>query len=212
MKTFAYVDGFNLYYRALKGTPYKWLNLRAFLEGILGPAYTLHAIRYYTADVSGKRDPTAHAHQQAYHRALRTIHGLTIHKGSFLANPKWAMLADPPPNMFRPCPACVCVIKTEEKGSDVNLASHLLRDAFKGEFERAVVVTNDSDLTEPIKIVIHEGKAVDLVCPSNPPARALKRTASKVWRIDAAHLASAQFPPTLPGKIPGRPIAKPPDW
>jgi hypothetical protein len=43
----------------------------------------------------------------------------------------------------------VRVIKTEEKGSDVNLATHLLHDAHMGRFELGVVVSNDSDLLEP---------------------------------------------------------------
>jgi uncharacterized LabA/DUF88 family protein len=213
VKTFAYVDGFNLYYRALKGTPYKWLNLRAFLTSILGPTYSLEAIRYYTADVSGKRDPTAHAHQQAYIRALKTLPELTIHRGSFIAKPRWAALADPPPNFLRPSPVCVWIMRTEEKGSDVNLASHLLRDAFKAEFDTAVVVTNDSDLTEPIRIVTKEfGKPVEVVCPSNPPARSLRNIASKVWHIHPSHLANSQFPTRMPGKILGRQIVRPPDW
>lgn len=42
----------------------------------------------------------------------------------------------------------------EEKGSDVNLASHLVRDTFRKQFEVAVLITNDSDLAEPVRIVI----------------------------------------------------------
>lgn len=38
------------------------------------------------------------------------------------------------------------VIKTEEKGSDVNLATYLVSDAYEKDFEAAVVVTDDSDL------------------------------------------------------------------
>ncbi len=34
-KTIVYIDGFNLYYRALKGTPYKWLDLDAFCRKLL---------------------------------------------------------------------------------------------------------------------------------------------------------------------------------
>jgi len=48
------------------------------------------------------------------------------------------------------------VDKTEEKGSEVNLASHLLRDAFSKKFEVAVLITNDSDLAEPVRIVARE--------------------------------------------------------
>jgi uncharacterized LabA/DUF88 family protein len=50
----------------------------------------------------------------------------------------------------------VWVDKTEEKGSDVNLASHLLRDAYTKRFEVAVLITNDSDLAEPVRIVAQE--------------------------------------------------------
>jgi hypothetical protein len=47
----------------------------------------------------------------------------------------------------------VRVIKTEEKGSDVNLAAHLLRDGFRGYYRVAVVVSNDSDLCTPVRLV-----------------------------------------------------------
>jgi len=45
MRTYVYVDGFNLYYSALKNTPYKWLDLRALFARILPnpiPGTTLH--------------------------------------------------------------------------------------------------------------------------------------------------------------------------
>ena len=50
-------------------------------------------------------------------------------------------------------PTLVKVIKIEEKGSDVNLATWLLIDAFDKAFDAAVVLTNDSDLAEPIRQV-----------------------------------------------------------
>ena len=55
-------------------------------------------------------------------------------------------------------PQKVWVDKTEEKGSDVNLASHLLRDAYNRRFEVAEIITNDSDLAEPVRIVSQEIK------------------------------------------------------
>ena len=57
MRTAVYVDGFNLYYRAVKGTPYKWLDIKALAAGLLRPENEITCIRYFTADVSGKRDP-----------------------------------------------------------------------------------------------------------------------------------------------------------
>jgi len=46
----------------------------------------------------------------------------------------------------------------EEKGSDVNLACHLVNDAWAGRFDAAVVISNDTDLVEPIRIVTQELK------------------------------------------------------
>jgi uncharacterized LabA/DUF88 family protein len=58
------------------------------------------------------------------------------------------------------------IIEREEKGSDVNLASYLLLDAFNREYDLAVVVSNDSDLAEPIRLVRSEfGLRVRIVNP-----------------------------------------------
>ena len=54
----------------------------------------------------------------------------------------------------------------EEKGSDVNLAVHLVNDAWKKSFDAAVVISNDTDLVTPIRMVSAEqGKPVFVVCP-----------------------------------------------
>jgi hypothetical protein len=50
-------------------------------------------------------------------------------------------------------PTTVRVLKTEENGSDVNLATYLLSDAYEQVFEKAVVISNDSDLCTPIALV-----------------------------------------------------------
>jgi hypothetical protein len=42
--------------------------------------------------------------------------------------------------------------RREEKGSDVNVAAHLLRDVLTGRVDAAVVITNDSDLGLPLKM------------------------------------------------------------
>jgi hypothetical protein len=39
----------------------------------------------------------------------------------------------------------------EEKGSDVNVAAHLLVDVLAGGFDAAVVISNDSDLRWPVQ-------------------------------------------------------------
>lgn len=45
----------------------------------------------------------------------------------------------------------VSVLNTVEKGSDVNVAAHLLKDLFTRAVDAAVVVSNDSDLALPLR-------------------------------------------------------------
>lgn len=93
----------------------------------------------------------------------------------------------------------VRVIKTEEKGSDVNIAAHLINDGYKSAYEAAVIVTNDSDLLEPIRIVRSElGLAVGVLNPhKNPTSKVLARHASFVRQIRQGVLAASQFPDVL---------------
>ena len=58
----------------------------------------------------------------------------------------WAPVALPPPDMMR-------IIRHEEKGSDINLASHLLADGFAGSYDAAIVISGDSDFMTPVRMV-----------------------------------------------------------
>ncbi len=139
MKAIVYVDGFNLYYGCLKKTEFRWLDLLAFSQKML-PRDEIVGIKYFTAEVTarpGKED--AVGDQATYLRALRTLPNLSIYFGRFLTTEIWAYRIHPP--QFGK--AKVKVFKTEEKGSDVNLATHLLVDGFRNEYELAVVVSND---------------------------------------------------------------------
>ncbi|MCU1222930.1 MAG: hypothetical protein JWQ42_1023 [Edaphobacter sp.] len=92
----------------------------------------------------------------------------------------------------------VWVDKTEEKGSDVNLASHLLRDAYTGKFEVAVLITNDSDLAEPVRIVAQElDLPVGILNPHQFHSRELRQYATFLKRIRQGDLAASQFPRTV---------------
>jgi len=168
LRTNVYVDGFNLYYGCLKGTPYKWLDLDALCRRLL-PKHELGRIRYFTAIIAARpHDPSGPARQRAYLRALATMPRVSIHLGRFLTSYVRMPLVAPPAHG----PRTVEVIKTEEKGSDVNLATYLLVDAFRQDCEATVVITNDSDLAEPIRVVRHElGLPVGVVNPSDPRKR-----------------------------------------
>jgi uncharacterized LabA/DUF88 family protein len=96
----------------------------------------------------------------------------------------------------------------EEKGSDVNLAAHLLNDAWKNHYDAAVVISNDTDLTTPIRMVAQErGKAVFVVCPGRwPQSPKLTAVATYVRHIRGAMLRASQFPNPVAG------IHKPASW
>ncbi|HEX3682142.1 MAG TPA: NYN domain-containing protein [Bryobacteraceae bacterium] len=201
MRTIVYVDGFNLYFRLLEKRPaVKWLNIKALATHLLSPANRIVGVKYYTARVSGRFDVNAPARQQIYLDALRTVPEISIHMGTFLLSEKFAGLVKPPEFRPRlvlppPWPDVVKVIKVEEKGSDVNLASHLLMDAFQGNFDVAAVLSNDSDLVEPIRIVTQVvGKPVGLLSPVSNPTPELNRVASFIRRISVSDLAASQFP------------------
>lgn len=204
-----YVDGFNLFYGCLKGTSYKWLDLEALCTLLL-PSYDINRIRYFTARISGRPDkPHSPTRQDAYLRALASRPKVTIHYGKFLQSTVRMRLAAPLPGG----PKTVEVIKTEEKGSDVNLATYLLIDAFREDSDAAVLISNDSDLCEPIRIVQEEfGVPVGLLIPRSRPSEALRRlNPAFVKQIRRGPLSASQFPARFADAC-GRTISKPPAW
>lgn len=208
MRTFVYIDGFNLYYRALKGTPYKWLDLKTMLTFLLPPArHDILRIKYFTALTSGVADPGQPARQKTWLRAIQAhIPELSVHYGNFMTHEVFLPLA-PPGNP----PRFVKVVKTEEKGSDVNLAVHAVNDAACDRCDCAVFVSNDSDLAEGLRLIREEhGKMVGLVCPllRGHPSGALQRHAHFTKHLRAGVLAASQ----LPSPIPGTTIHKPTQW
>ena len=194
MDTIVYIDGFNLYYGALKGTPYKWLNLWQMCQLLL-PKHNILKIKYYTAKVSARpSDPTQPIRQQTYLRALQTVPNLEVVYGQFLQSQVRMPLVSPLPGG----PTSVLVIKTEEKGSDVNIATHMIHDGHLGRYEAAVIVSNDSDLVEPVKIVRNYlKKDVGMLNPHKHPSNALKHCVKFMKPIREGVLRSCQFPPTL---------------
>lgn len=192
MKTNVYIDAFNFYYGSVRGTPYKWLDLAALCTCLL-PNDTISKIRYFTALVRSRpNDPSQRQRQETYLRALRTIPNLTVHYGHFLSHATRMPLAMNPSKF-------AVVIKTEEKGSDVNLATELLVDAFRDDFEAAAIVSNDSDLLRPIQVLRHDlGKTVGILNPhQNYPSVPLQREAVFFKTIRSATLAKCQFPSTM---------------
>jgi uncharacterized LabA/DUF88 family protein len=192
-RTNVYIDGFNLYYGCLKDTPYRWLDLWALCKRLL-PKDRIGRIRYFTAIVEARpNDPQQPQRQQVYIRALETIPYLSVHYGSFRTDPRTLLLVKTP----RIGSKFATVWKTEEKGSDVNLASYLLRDTFKRDCQTGVVISNDADLKEPIEIARQEGIKVGVVNPHPPHKRSYDLKPTFFKQIRESALPQCQFPATI---------------
>ena len=193
MITNFYIDGFNLYYRALRGTPFKWLDLREMAQALF-PTDTIRRVSYFTALLDARpEDPNKPRRQLMYLRALATLPELSIHYGTFRSGTKRRPLVRPLPGL----PTHVEVWDTEEKGSDVNLATRLLVDGFNGEYQQAVVVSNDADFAGAMRYVRDAlGLRVTLVNPDSRKSspRPLADSATYVKRLWRSHLRRSQFP------------------
>jgi uncharacterized LabA/DUF88 family protein len=208
MRTSIYVDGFNLYFGALKNTPYKWLNIKSMCTALLNAENEINQIKYFTAHVSATPgDPDKAVHQQLYIRALRrSIPELTVITGQFRTHQVMKKLVTPIGQI-----KSVMVHDRTEKGSDVNLAVHLVNDAWLNRFDCAVIISGDSDLAESIKLVKqhHKKKVVGVISPGKRSMSKEMMLASDFIRaITAGVLAGSQFP----NHIPGTTIFKPSDW
>jgi hypothetical protein len=120
MRTGVYVDGFNLYYGALKGTGHKWLDLRAMVQRVLAPTNQIVFLKYFTAMVRPTdADPSVAMRQQNYLRAIKAHDPLieVIYGRFFEVDASISVTKNGRTYM-------VHGRKSVEKGTDVSLAVH----------------------------------------------------------------------------------------
>jgi hypothetical protein len=230
MRVGVYVDGFNLYFgaRAIcgRGTPgWRWLDIRALTNELLAERWAprgaaITRIVYCTARVSGAEDPTSPTDQDIYIRALRHHHSVThVTLGSFVSRVKMAPLAERDGRLARArwpvqvrdatgantrgASFMVSYLDREEKGTDVNLATHLLVDVLTEAVDAVVVISNDSDLALPIRVA-RGTVPVGVVNPGRRPLAGKLRGlpfegARDHWwaRIDEAEYRAHQLPATV---------------
>lgn len=183
-------------------------------------SYDVDQILYCTARVTPREnDPGANVRQDAYLRALATLPRVRILEGKFnVTTPRMLRVklqtCDCCQGVRATCACCysntVTVVKTEEKGSDVNLAVQLVRDGFLGNYETALVVSNDSDIQPAVDIVRDElRKTVIVADPRNKKYPALLGDQRRQVRPGAIHVA--QFADAVIDPA-GRTITKPMSW
>ena len=208
--TNVYIDGFNLYYRALKDTRSDgWTCTGSRRRSSPRTRFTrsttsLPDLRFGPA-TPDKPNASLCTCAPSPHCRILEVHygGIPVRGGS----------AGHSPNPSRGLPTHVLVRDSEEKGSDVNLATRLLVDGFNGEYEQAVVVSNDADFAGAMRYVRDGlGLRVTLV---NPDARTssprdLAAAATYVKRLWRSHLRRSRFPDTVRDEVGA--ITKPPGW
>jgi hypothetical protein len=212
----AYVDGFNLYHRAVKDRPdLKWLNIAALVAEYVREGDELRRVRYYTSRVSGRTDDGQPERQDAYIRALAGIPEVTIHIGTFLSRPVCRPVLEPMPLVHPQGRQYIMVHNTEEKASDVNLASHLLMDGFKGFYDVAFVLSSDTDLIEPLRIVKTEIRKPVILLYADIERRSvpkkLEQVCTSVRFVSRGAIARNQLPNPARAKN-GALVARPCKW
>ncbi len=205
-RTIIYIDGFNLYYGALRGGPHRWLDLERYFR-MLRPGDELVAIRYFTALVG---EPQA-SRQRAYLLALATTPLVEITLGRFKTTNSTCKVSGctfPGPRRFT---------KPEEKRTDVNIAVEMMDDAFSDRCDSFVLVSGDSDLVPPINRIknLFPAKQVFVYVPTRDRTRGaaveLRGAADRSRDLPLAMMRHAQFPARIAGGPAGE-ISKPQGW
>jgi len=205
-KSIIYIDGFNLYYGAVKDTPWKWLNIEKYFALLL-PHDDIQTIKYFTAEIVGSHKPN----QDVFIRALLTLDKIQVIYGLF----KYKKVK---------CLVKNCTYKgekmfhvPEEKRTDVNIAVHMLDDVFNDRCDRLIIISGDSDLVPAIKTVkkIAPNKKVIVYVPAKNEIRGaaieLRKSSDRHKTLPNNLLSKAQFPDTFTD-INGNVIQKPASW
>jgi hypothetical protein len=232
--------------RCGRGTAgWRWLDIRRLVRDVIDaraePGWagsTIAKVIYCTATIDSVTNPAGYADQQTYLKALRASSSVDrIEYGNFVARVKVAPLATRDPITKRPVlvkpawpvmvqdggnpvPQAVFMVSyayREEKGSDVNVASHLLLDVLGAHIDGAVVISNDSDLSLPVREA-RMRVPVGIMNPS-PNYTAGKLEASAAvgagghWstQLGAADFTGHQFPDPVTS-LKGYVYSKPPGW
>jgi uncharacterized LabA/DUF88 family protein len=196
-----YIDGFNLYYGALRHQPYRWLDLEALCGTYIKRSFELVGVKYFTAKVEDRPDkPGQREQQREYLRALRTLPKVEIIYGHFLTRTATRLLEHPPKKRRKSDIGLRSVWIQEEKGSDVNLATHLIADGFRARYDLAVVISNDSDLKMPVSFVRSEFNPVGIINPHSDRRRSFALSPRRLpdgsfyYRLKPAKLKRSQLP------------------
>lgn len=217
-----------------RSTPgWRWLDVRSLAEHIIHKqrswqGATVDRVVYCTARVDSNTNRSAFADQDVYLKALQKGHAVDhIEYGNYVARVKQALLADTDPITRKPAirtaswpvmvrdqtgspvPNATFMVQylhLEEKGSDVNVAAHLLVDVLSEAVDAAMVISNDSDLAYPIREARKLVPVATVNPRSDPTAGKLKGSPTDGvgghwwWKTQAAAYYASQLPDPCGGQ------------
>jgi uncharacterized LabA/DUF88 family protein len=202
IKTIVYIDGYNLYYglrTAYKGK-YKWLDLQLLADSFLQENMELVKVKYFTA-VTKSNDQTS-KRQDIFLKALAAhCDKLEIIYGKFLSKRK----------QCRECGDKYTYY--EEKKTDVNIACQILHDAHLHSYDCCYIVSGDSDLVPPVKIIKQSfpKKKIIIANPPNRKSDELCKAADGFFAISKQKIKTSQLPHSVQNKT-GSKLIKPKSW
>ncbi len=178
----AYIDGFNLYFgiREANFDQCRWLNVKKLVSSLLQPNQELAGVKYYTSRVSN--NPYKQKRQSTYIDALEST-GIEIYYGNYQDGSE-------------ECKRCGHIWRTaKEKMTDVNIATAIIVDAYKDEYDMAMLISGDSDLTPPIKAVhnLFTNKRVFIAFPPKRHNSSMALVSKGSLMIGRKKLVDAQF-------------------
>lgn len=172
----SYIDGFNLYHsiKDLKCYEYlKWQNLAILPKRFLSKNDNLLSVNFFTAYPTWKQD--SYARHRVYVRILQDL-GINVVFGNFKIK-----------DVF--CDKCKQKIKKhEEKQTDVNIATQILRDIYEKKPDIIQIISGDTDLIPPIKVAKEKGINIQVVIPMGRRANEFDSIVDKKSKIKLEHL------------------------
>lgn len=177
-----FIDGFNLYHSIKENAKEcKWLDLHSLCKKFILEGESIQDIFYFTALPTWNADKTNK--HKIYIKALRTKFITPVY-GKFKIVSKC-------------CHLCGKLYPThEEKQSDVNIAMFLFAEAMKDSFDTAIIISGDSDLIPPIRMLQEHfpSKKIGVLIPYSRCATELKNIADFSSKIKKEHLIKSLFP------------------
>lgn len=190
----AYIDGFNLYHAIddLKKPHLKWVNLWGLCQDLLKPGDTLVAVNYFSAYYTANQK--RHRRHERYVHALKA-HGVTVHLGQFKRKSVY-------------CKGCRKASPAwEEKETDVHLAVRMVSDAYQNSFDKAILISADSDLLPPVKTIRDNLPEKNIFVVAPPKRKQLARGLNAAYEIPNGKLNRNLLPGIV--QFEGRSIERP---